>query len=94
MMAQQKIESFLNPKKLRLEAKNEDDPDDENSGDNDILPSKGQTGLVKTDCFSNIIANEMCMDHLQPTHKKHDMHDQEVKFILSGKFKFLNKHTG
>ena len=56
MMAQRKIESFLNPKRQRSEAKNEDDPDDENSRDNDILPSKGQTGLVKTDCFSNIMA--------------------------------------
>ena len=48
-IAQPKIESFLNPKRPRLEAKNEDDPDDENSGDNDILPSKGQAGLVKKD---------------------------------------------
>ena len=40
---------------------------------NDILPSKGQTGLVKTDCFSNIVANEICVDHLQPTHTQKNM---------------------
>ena len=48
-MAQRKSESFLKPKRPRLEAKNEDDPDDENSGDNDSLPSKGQAGSVKKD---------------------------------------------
>ena len=74
-MAQWKIESFLNPKRPRLEAKNEDDPDDENSGDNDILPSKGQAGLVKKDhVFSNMV-NQIRVARLQPTQKKHDMHD-------------------
>ena len=50
-MAQRKSESFLNPKRPRLEAKNEDDPDDENSADNDILPSIGQAGSVKKIMF-------------------------------------------
>ena len=68
MMAQQKIESFFNTKRLRFEAKNEDDPDDENSGDNNILPSKGQAGSVKKDHVFRTWLNAR-------TQKIHDMHD-------------------